>query len=101
MKYQSPAFSLPVCSKRISDLEYDLRVGKITQAEYDRSLGLVPAVFPLPKFHALACPKCERYKMRPQTLSGMPVYRCTNPACRHWMSALEAELFIGMKMVRE
>lgn len=36
MKYQQPAFSLPVCNKPMTDLEYALRVGNITQAEYDR-----------------------------------------------------------------
>lgn len=35
MKYQDKTFTMPVNTKRISDLEYALRVGNITQAEYD------------------------------------------------------------------
>jgi hypothetical protein len=36
MRYALPTFSLPVANARISEAEYALRVGKITQEEYDR-----------------------------------------------------------------
>ena len=33
--YQQQSWTLPVGGSSITDLEYDLRVGKITQEEYD------------------------------------------------------------------
>jgi hypothetical protein len=35
VKYEQKKFTLPVSDKKLTDLEYDLRVGKITQKEYD------------------------------------------------------------------
>ena len=35
MKYVNQTFTAPVCTKPLSDLEYDLRVGNITQQEFD------------------------------------------------------------------
>lgn len=37
MRYTSTSFSLPVCSKPMTELEYDLRVGNINQSEYDQA----------------------------------------------------------------
>jgi hypothetical protein len=34
MLYQQPSWTLPACKANISDLEYDYRVGKITEEEY-------------------------------------------------------------------
>ena len=35
MKYVDRTFTLPVCAAKLSDLEYSLRVGVITQEEFD------------------------------------------------------------------
>lgn len=42
MKYVNQSFSAPVCGANISDLEYALRVGNITQAEFDLEVGHQP-----------------------------------------------------------
>jgi hypothetical protein len=39
MLYQQDSWTLPSCGSNITDLEYDLRVGKITQEEYDAKLA--------------------------------------------------------------
>jgi hypothetical protein len=36
VKYQQKTFSIPVGNPKLPDLDYDLRVGKITQKEYER-----------------------------------------------------------------
>jgi hypothetical protein len=36
VKYRNKTFMLPVSNQKITQLEYDLRVGKITQQEYNR-----------------------------------------------------------------
>ncbi len=36
MKYQETTFTIPVSHQQLSEDEYDLRVGKITQQEYNR-----------------------------------------------------------------
>ena len=36
MLYQKPNFTLPVATKAMSELEYSLRVGKITEEEYNQ-----------------------------------------------------------------
>lgn len=37
MKYLDRTFSLPVCASEMTDLEYALRVGNITQTEFDQA----------------------------------------------------------------
>lgn len=68
-----------------------------------RASCLLPAVFPIPEFHALACPHCDKYKMYPHTLAGIEGFKCSAPdtECGKFMSALEAKQFIGMSMVKE
>lgn len=39
MKYLNQSFTLPVCTQPISDLEYALRVGLITQEEFNTQSG--------------------------------------------------------------
>jgi hypothetical protein len=36
MRYQQKTFTIPVGLSKLTDLEYDFRVGKITQKEYKR-----------------------------------------------------------------
>jgi hypothetical protein len=36
VKYRDKTFTLPVSNHKITQLEYDLRVGNITQREFDR-----------------------------------------------------------------
>lgn len=36
MKYVNQKFTMPTCEKPLSQLEYDLRVGNITQEQYDK-----------------------------------------------------------------
>lgn len=36
MLYQNRTFTCPTTGKKITDLEYNLRVGNITQEEYDK-----------------------------------------------------------------
>lgn len=38
MKYQNQTFTMPVNTSKITELEYALRVGNITQSEYDEAL---------------------------------------------------------------
>lgn len=40
--YQQPSWTLPACNADISELEYSLRVGKITEEEYEAA-ALAPA----------------------------------------------------------
>jgi hypothetical protein len=35
MKYVNKSFTMPVCGRTMTDLQYDLAVGKITQAQFD------------------------------------------------------------------
>jgi hypothetical protein len=35
MLYQQPSWTLPSCGANLTDLEYDFRVGKITEEEYE------------------------------------------------------------------
>jgi hypothetical protein len=39
VKYQQKTFTLPVSNQRLTQDLYDLRVGKITQQEYDRRMN--------------------------------------------------------------
>lgn len=39
MKYVNKSFTMPVCGRPMTDLQYDLAVGKITQAQYDLASG--------------------------------------------------------------
>lgn len=41
LRYTEPTFTLPVsCAKNMTELEYALRVGNITKAEYDAATTL-------------------------------------------------------------
>jgi hypothetical protein len=35
LRYTEPSFTLPACERKMSELDYELAVGKISQAQYD------------------------------------------------------------------
>lgn len=50
MKYTQPSFTIPVGGSKLTDLEYDLRVGKITQEQYDAITKYESATIKCPSF---------------------------------------------------
>lgn len=40
LRYTEGTFTLPTCEKRMTDLEYSLRVGLISQEQYDSQFNL-------------------------------------------------------------
>jgi hypothetical protein len=66
MKYQQKSFTLPTTNKQMSTLEYDLRVGNITEREFcERACATLPTESGLNRYvsHHRACP--FEWKSRP------------------------------------
>jgi hypothetical protein len=58
--------------------------------------------FPVPKFHDLACPHCNKWKMYEAKLGGIRGFKCAGPAteCGKFTSREQVKHFIGQMMVQ-